>query len=78
LQEAGLISMRRGHITILDREGLEGRACECYGIVKQEFRRLLLASAAEKEGTQRPSAATTMSLYRSREPEYQAVAYSGR
>ena len=49
LQEAGLISMRRGHITVLDREGLEGHACECYGIVKREFRRLLLASAAEKE-----------------------------
>jgi CRP-like cAMP-binding protein len=78
LQEAGLISMRRGHITILDREGLEGRACECYGIVKKEFRRLLLESTAEKEGIQRPAVPTTMSLYRSREPEYQAAALSGR
>jgi CRP-like cAMP-binding protein len=46
LQDAGLICQRRGHITILDREGLEQHACECYGIVKREFQRLLLASGA--------------------------------
>jgi len=49
LQDAGLISLRRGHIMVLDREGLEGRACECYGIVKREFRRLLLAGATKAE-----------------------------
>jgi CRP-like cAMP-binding protein len=47
LQDAGLICQRRGHITILDRAGLEGYACECYGIVKREFQRLLRASAGE-------------------------------
>jgi Mn-dependent DtxR family transcriptional regulator len=41
LQRAGLISYRRGHITVLDRAGLEIRACECYNVVKKEFRRLL-------------------------------------
>jgi CRP-like cAMP-binding protein len=41
LQAAGLISYKRGHITILDREGLEGFACECYRVVKAEFDRLL-------------------------------------
>ena len=41
LQRAGLISYRRGHITVLNRAGLETRACECYDVVKKEFRRLL-------------------------------------
>ena len=41
LQKAGLISYRRGRITVLDRVGLEARACECYAVVKKEFDRLL-------------------------------------
>lgn len=41
LQEAGLISYRRGHITVLDRAGLEARRCECYAVVKREYDRLL-------------------------------------
>ncbi len=41
LQHAGLIHYRRGHITVLDRAGLEKRACECYQTVKTEFDRLL-------------------------------------
>ena len=41
LQREGLISYRRGHITVLDRTGLESHACECYGVVKKEFHRLL-------------------------------------
>ena len=40
LQQAGLISYRRGHITVLDRAGLERHACECYGVVKKEMARL--------------------------------------
>ncbi|WP_341313081.1 Crp/Fnr family transcriptional regulator [Paraburkholderia sp. IMGN_8] len=76
LQEAGLVSMRRGHITVLDREGLEGHACECYGIVKREFRRLLLASAEEKEGGI-PVASALLMHSRDRERELHS-AYSGR
>ena len=41
LQSAGLIHYSRGRITILDRKKLEARACECYGVVKKEFDRLL-------------------------------------
>jgi CRP-like cAMP-binding protein len=37
LQQAGLIRYRHGHMTILDREGLEAAACECYSTVKQTF-----------------------------------------
>lgn len=38
LQLAGLIQTARGRITILDRKGMEGTACECYHLVKQELR----------------------------------------
>ena len=41
LQRAGLISYRRGHITVLEREGLETRTCECYAMVKSHSDRLL-------------------------------------
>lgn len=41
LQAAGLIRYARGHITILDRPGLEAMACECYGVVRAEFTQLL-------------------------------------
>jgi len=41
LQRAGLIEYRRGHITVVDRSGLEARVCECYAVVKKEFDRLL-------------------------------------
>lgn len=40
LQDAGLIHYCRGHITILDRVGLESAACECYRIVEDESDRL--------------------------------------
>lgn len=41
LQAAGLIRYARGHITVLDRPGLEARTCECYAVVKKEYDRLL-------------------------------------
>lgn len=41
LQRAGLIRYSRGHITVLDRPGLEKVVCECYAVVKQEYDRLL-------------------------------------
>ncbi len=41
LQNLGLIKYARGHITVLDRPGLEKRTCECYEVVKKEYDRLL-------------------------------------
>jgi len=41
LQTAGLISQRRGVITVLDRAGLEDAACECYLTIRRSFERLL-------------------------------------
>jgi len=46
LQSAGLIRYARGHITVLDRTGLEQRTCECYAVVKKECDRLLPAKLA--------------------------------
>lgn len=41
LKQFGFINYRRGHITVVDRHGLESRACECYGVLKKELDRLL-------------------------------------
>jgi CRP-like cAMP-binding protein len=41
LQKAGLIRYARGRIHVIDRAGLEMRSCECYGVVKLEYDRLL-------------------------------------
>lgn len=41
LQRDGLINYSRGRITVLDRKGIEQRACECYRVVKAEYDRLL-------------------------------------
>ena len=41
LKDLGVISYRRGHITVLDRARLTANVCECYGVVKHEFDRLL-------------------------------------
>ncbi|CAD5365912.1 cAMP-binding domain of CRP or a regulatory subunit of cAMP-dependent protein kinases [Rubrivivax sp. A210] len=41
LQKEGLIRYVRGHISVLDRPGLEARTCECYAVVKREYDRLL-------------------------------------
>lgn len=41
LQQAGIIRYRRGHISVIDRIGLEAHVCECYAVVKNEIDRLL-------------------------------------
>ena len=41
LQRGGVVRYVRGQMTVLDRAGLEARSCECYGIIRREFERLL-------------------------------------
>lgn len=48
LQRAGLIRYKRGQVTIIDRRGLESLSCECYGVSKREFDRLLGCRAMGK------------------------------
>ena len=47
LQKAGVIDYKHGCIIVLDRPGLEAMACECYGTVRQQFKRLLGSPAGE-------------------------------
>jgi CRP-like cAMP-binding protein len=42
LQDTGMISYRRGIITIMDRPRLEEAACECYRVIKQVYDRLIV------------------------------------
>jgi CRP-like cAMP-binding protein len=48
LQDLGLIHYSRGHITILDREGLEMTVCECYRVVEDDLDRLVRPSVESK------------------------------
>ena len=41
LEKQGLIGHRRGHLKILDRDGLERAACECYSLIRQREKELL-------------------------------------
>lgn len=56
LRRAGLIETHRGHITVLDRAGLEARTCECYAVVRQECDRLLQGSRATELDPRLPPA----------------------
>jgi hypothetical protein len=40
LQNLGVITYRRGHISVIDRPRLEELCCECYAVVRQETDRL--------------------------------------
>jgi len=55
LQSAGFVSYTRGRITVVDRRGLEEAACECYGIIRSTFLRIL-------EGRSEPNVLETMRL----------------
>ncbi len=62
LQRAGLINYHRGHITVLDRAGLEAHACECYNVVKKEQHRLL-CDVAQQQGFPSGSYAEPFTLH---------------
>ena len=51
LQQAGLIRYRRGHISVVDRTGLEAATCECYAVVKKEMNRLLSDVTCRQESS---------------------------
>jgi len=53
LQAAGLIEYSRGHITVLDRPGLEERSCECYAAVRSEYDRIFRLKS-DVRGPSRP------------------------
>jgi len=54
LQIMGLTSYRRGHVTVLNRPGLEHLACECYGVLRRESLRLLPDIRPRKPALDRP------------------------
>ncbi|MEY2920992.1 MAG: hypothetical protein RL261_2297 [Pseudomonadota bacterium] len=49
LQHLGLVRNSRGHVTVVDRAGLESRSCECYRVVRREYDRLLRAGTPSGE-----------------------------
>jgi CRP-like cAMP-binding protein len=48
LQHAGAIHYRRGHIAVIDRKGLEARACECYRTLRRDLDQLRVARSAPR------------------------------
>jgi hypothetical protein len=50
MQAAGLIGYRRGKIEIIDRPGLEKKACECYAIVQERFNDFLKPPPSAVQG----------------------------
>jgi hypothetical protein len=54
LQHAGLITYKRGNVTIVDRKGLERASCECYRAVKDLLDNMMMVSQRSRAGTARP------------------------
>jgi len=47
LQKAGLIRYRRGWIEVLDADGLEAAACECFTVIRDEYGRFMQAVGSQ-------------------------------
>ena len=63
LHKQGMIHCHRGQITIIDRQTLEARACECYRVVKREFDHLL-GNIASPVPVHRPHDGVQQGYYR--------------
>ena len=50
LQEKGIIRYRRGVVDIIDRAGLSALSCECYGVIRDNYERLLGVPAGKASG----------------------------
>ena len=59
MQEAGLISYRRGTLQVLDRAGLEKASCECYAVVKERFDAFLTPPSTAFQGNTKGRNQTT-------------------
>jgi CRP-like cAMP-binding protein len=55
LRRVELIRLQRGRLTVLDRSGLERKACECYAVIRKEYARLLTDKRASRSSQQRSS-----------------------
>jgi DNA-binding transcriptional regulator YhcF (GntR family) len=55
LQRQGLIRYSRGHLRILDREGLRARSCECYEVIARQLRQMLAANSNSEHAELSPS-----------------------
>lgn len=55
LRRTELIRLQRGRVTVLDRSGLERKACECYAVIRKEYARLLTDNRASRSSQQRRS-----------------------
>jgi hypothetical protein len=51
LQQTGVIHCSRGHIQILDLDALKKATCECYGVVRTHYDRLLRPHCRETSGS---------------------------
>lgn len=54
LQKAGLVRLSRGNVTVVDPQGLEAMACECYQSIRDEYSRLLLRAETRVDLHDRP------------------------
>ena len=50
LQDEGLITVRRGRVLVLDRDGLRRASCECYDAVERHFAAIIGDSGSGRPG----------------------------